>query len=728
MKNNNRSQIATIIIFIIAVIFVFVLVTMNISRLAQKKTAVSNVADSVGLQAASQLGSMSSGLRQKFAIYGDATENCDWNWKLTLGPIILALAILVAVLTIPFHGGTAFFPLGAAATKVAVGIALSLGIFGASLTGVGAVAQFFATNPGAIEQLSIKMRNLSGLQQTVELPIQAALFAMVDDPTWVPDEYDMDRDGQTGAYDANGNIVGDRIPRIFKWYNLRLNAFPRIGQLVQDFYKDFFANRIENNPQTGRFFILEDENLIVKVDPITQRPYIDWQIDSDGDGIRDLKVAPWLRDELPKMLKEMRTYGYGIDATLDSNSNIATIGESGLPIEDIVANRWPEEIEKFEGEMVRGLHDIDFDSAVQGIDAWLPLLRNDKNENGLADDADCYTDLGDLSRVVTALKDKLVQRRGQIHSCIQPCAQYSWSCCGSPTCSWSCCGTYINCGGLCNDDHCRPGNYCATPTGGSLGCCDVRPLESYSECSSNYTNIVDRYNAITILEQFASDIESVRGAIDRLSKELKNDYIETYDKMHEAFYVWSDKVNAGTPNEQVAGHIVYVRVEGLNPREKSEGGDGFKLPAPKDTTKWDPLPYTCITVENAEGEFMLTVARYDEDVSKTGPLSRFWRFRFSRPGMNEAMDGFVRRIAEIVNINIKTPAANYFYEITDEGKNGLRDILRKYGIVSKIKVHYGPGYTYTPEEIKNLDSIPGSAAKRNRDIWIKWRSSNFDQQ
>ena len=112
-KKTIRSQIATIIIFIIAVLFLFALITINISRLSQKKTSLDNVADSVGIGLASQLGSMANALKHELEIYGSDPENCELNWQLMAGGLIAA--IVIAVVTALSLGTLSIAAIGGAA-------------------------------------------------------------------------------------------------------------------------------------------------------------------------------------------------------------------------------------------------------------------------------------------------------------------------------------------------------------------------------------------------------------------------------------------------------------------------------------------------------------------------------------------------------------------------------------------------------------------------------------
>jgi hypothetical protein len=59
---------------------------------------------------------------------------------------------------------------------------------------------------------------------------------------------------------------------------------------------------------------------------------------------------------------------------------------------------------------------------------------------------------------------------------------------------------------------------------------------------------------------------------------------------------------------------------------------------------------------------------------------------------------------------------NVFFDPSQ--KSRLIDIMNKYGIASKIRVHYGPGVTPRPGQTV-------SAADKNRDIYIRKTCSNL---
>ena len=154
--------------------------------------------------------------------------------------------------------------------------------------------------------------------------------------------------------------------------------------------------------------------------------------------------------------------------------------------------------------------------------------------------------------------------------------------------------------------------------------------------------------------------------------------------------------------------MVYVKID---------VDDDFIFPYPHQGREWGGL-VICKTVEGATDEFDITIARYDEDLAKKGPLSKFWGFKFRRhPGEDEVTTQVER---------LQTVADN-FYDLLKDGQAceldalispGEADRLGNFafnnGIAAKVRVHYGPGMTYEP-------GVPGEAKERNKEIYIKER-------
>jgi len=259
-------------------------------------------------------------------------------------------------------------------------------------------------------------------------------------------------------------------------------------------------------------------------------------------------------------------------------------------------------------------------------------------------------------------------------------------------------------------------------------CCSIVPLEP--GCLNNIIDNSPIHHALTVLQGIIDDINQVQALINSLYTQLKDVQARTYDMAHEAFYLWQDYLGGAAPTRQLVNHIVYARIEDINPRPKASGGDGFELPHmdTKSRWKWGVVPQICLTVDKATGSFRLTVGRYDENPAAQGLLGRFWNLLFSKGPLTAAERASVNQIAARYKSDL---AQNIYYEVGGlpdatyaATKALLRNIIASRGIVTKIKVNYGPGYTPNPGPPP--ESV--SAADRNQDIYIIGTSSDMNMR
>lgn len=484
MKKRNSSQIATIIVFIIAVIFLFTLISMNIARVAHKKTAIDNIADTVGLTIASQLGSIANALKQSLGIYGSDNKKCNVNWQLILGAIIVVVsAILLVVLALPTFGvSLAALPaaLVAAASFVGpLGLAM-LGYTGINLLSAGIDAQFAASNPGVQKAMQVKFQSMSLKQQIIESTIQGLLFSTVDDPAWVTDNFDMDKDTDHS----------DKVPRFSKWYNLRLAQLPSVGNLVKEFLRGDYPGLVGVGGKKYSFFMDENDLSRFKIEEDVYwmakdlsdygypEEYAKWWVDpsESGTNTRSLVLTKWIDNDygLRGMLRKMRNYGYGINANMvtmrvtvkdeknqdkvitryvvQSVTDLPEEPEPALsPIpefqasveyaaryEDKALNFWIDTIKEFEGSMVKSLYNMDLDGATQGVSFWMSLFA--PKEVGYDPYKDLYNTTGFstpdywlkrlalLRKSVREFRTKLEERMRQINDCVYECKREKWFC------------------------------------------------------------------------------------------------------------------------------------------------------------------------------------------------------------------------------------------------------------------------------------------------------------
>jgi hypothetical protein len=126
-------------------------------------------------------------------------------------------------------------------------------------------------------------------------------------------------------------------------------------------------------------------------------------------------------------------------------------------------------------------------------------------------------------------------------------------------------------------------------------------------------------------------------------------------------------------------------------------------------------------------------------MAKQGPLSNFWRFKFRRnPAGNEPADvGSLRAAADrfynSINqgdscINKPPDVSGCFDAMASPAEaDRLGTFAYNNGIASKIRVHYGPGWTYDPTKQASSardpegEEFPGLAQYRNEEIYIQTR-------
>jgi hypothetical protein len=441
-KKRARSQIATIIVFIMVAVFLFVLITLNINRIVQKKTVIDNVADTVGLAMSSQLTSMANSIRGQLGIE-NGTESCEVDWKF----LVTVIAMFIAAAAIGWvTGGIGSIAIMAVLKGLLVaGMAMGAAAIGFATS---PTMQLLANNPTATEQLSAKMASLSALQQLIEMPVQSGLLTLADDIVSVTDTFDYDNDKDTQ----------DKIPRFLKWYNLRLDSttIPQVGKIVHDFMVNL--TQPDNNGQK-RFNITLNATNPILADNTT------WIVDSTHDSSRDIRLTDWLNDMntttttptptitgFKTLLTKLRTYGYGININVDGDGNIGSLVDTpdtcpstsyGGSISNCVG-KYEEggidslvfQIQQFEQQIVKNFYNTDENQATAGVDSWVGTIK------------DWSTGLDTLLSRVTELKNKLQDRISNptngIHQCTYNCVS-TYGCCANsnpyppdPT-FWPCC-------------------------------------------------------------------------------------------------------------------------------------------------------------------------------------------------------------------------------------------------------------------------------------------------
>jgi hypothetical protein len=163
---NPQGQVAALFIVLIALVFIFMAITINIGRIANFKTALDNAVDGAALMAASGLGSYSRLLYSQ-TVNKDGDPNCTSYWDYGLLGII---------------GSSIMFFIPGMQTAAIIGMASSLG------------------TKTIFDQTRLHQRDLMKLDiadSTIQSAILYALQSLVNDTKTITDTYDLDEDSLT---------------------------------------------------------------------------------------------------------------------------------------------------------------------------------------------------------------------------------------------------------------------------------------------------------------------------------------------------------------------------------------------------------------------------------------------------------------------------------------------------------------------------------------------------
>jgi len=758
----KKSQIATILTLIMVVIFLFIAITINIGNVAQEKTMISNAADGAALLLASMLGSLANALRIKLELYHGKSKNCEIDFSLVWA--ILSLVAAIALTIVSLGAGTP------AIVMAAINLALSLTVFGLGMWNA------LGAEPGVFKQIELKFQNMTLEQRMKEKALQYALFAVVSDPNKICDNntpYDTSDDisGDPNEadpanpnkkkygncidsvdLDMDGQTTGDCIHYFSKWYNDRLKALPRLGEIVQALYEKIFSHDLVGE-KAPHIYVWEDpETWQAKKDeygfwidtngnnqPEPEQGSLRLAVLSDDEhdpaGVvyaHDIYFTDWLEGGsgvgFTPLVQRLQQYGYGL--SLDLDDTLTKI------------RNLKDEIKDFEKELSK-LYGATFESRLESFDEWILLFYDG------TDTEDWYDRMQNWLNIVEPWIPILETRTEEINECLDKCKGTGPFICGpggghvceshtecddEGNCwcvpdSWCGCAGGMSGGRLCpSTSPCGPPQEtCFTPTGGERRCCesaynlhyqlcDVGThssgsggpcgspcVDTYHKCGVDHAlNHITREHAIDYLTQFVEDVNVLKQAFETAYNEGQK--AKEDPRFYEALYEWDDKVAKGQAGEQKVHHIAYVKLsDNLKPQ------NDFKVPHIHNYRRWIPappplfvIPLKCAKVEKEKGSFSITVARYDGDVGKApgSPLKNFWIFKTrKKPAEAEKIvSGYTDPTADPA-----TYVAKAAFVINN-------------GIVSETEGHYGPGETYTKDEIKAWGT---KAAQRNKDIYIK---------
>jgi len=205
MNFSKQGQVAVIIIFIIAIVLIFLAVVMNLGRVALLKNVTTIAANAAASTTAS---SWTSWAQAQYVVSfkgGDTKEGADDDLAMC-GPTQVVSAILALIII-------AWIVLSKDASKIVL-LDKILAIGGSLL---GLTILIVKIEPGISDLWSRLLNELPIQQQFVENGLRTALQDIVDDNVQIPDTIDIDQDGQW-----TGNNSNEFISRFGFYYTRRL--------------------------------------------------------------------------------------------------------------------------------------------------------------------------------------------------------------------------------------------------------------------------------------------------------------------------------------------------------------------------------------------------------------------------------------------------------------------------------------------------------------------------
>lgn len=474
----ESSQIATILTLVMAVIFLFIVITINIGNIAQEKTMLSNVSDNAALLLASMLGSLSNGLRMKLGLWGTKDKECDFDWLLV--KIIAAVGALIVSILLIAAGGIGI-PGTIGATLSIIG--LIAGAAGSAALFVGGVITA-VQEPGSFKQAELQFRNMTFEERIKEQGIQLSLYSLVGDPNkncvdkpcfptgggdpalygGCSDPQDLDMDGDKT----------DCISCFAYWYTERLESLPRKGDVVQAIYDALFFNPrlleegkappnsgvklpriyVKRNEETWKadsygFWIDTNNNQLAdpdeSADPqrkghltMDSTAYTDDPHNAAGVVYKhDIYFVDWLEQRFIPLVKRLHEYGYGLSPDLDKTLKDIEFLISGEE------SRQKGEIKEFE-DGVAELYGTDFDSRLQSFEEWMAVFYNGTKEQDWSDRMQEW--INKIEGWIVLLEEK----RDRINDDLEKCsASGPYECGRGDKNKDACCVSHCEC-------HCEP--------------------------------------------------------------------------------------------------------------------------------------------------------------------------------------------------------------------------------------------------------------------------------
>jgi len=246
-RSGRKAQVATVITLIIAIMFLFFAITVNLGRLAEKRTKYSNAADSAVLNFASQVGSYSHYLSETYLDGGDnvcefswgyffqqlfislifggiiylaivATTTSDSGWVNTMQTIVgwivlIVLIIILIIILICTWGMTSWLISFVIALLITTIVNSAYNMYKYGGESVSFLSNQSGVRMAVWKKIDRQFQDAGAKMKIQEKALLAALeSAATKDTKEVYDVHDDDEDG----------LTDDKIPRFYQDYCLRL--------------------------------------------------------------------------------------------------------------------------------------------------------------------------------------------------------------------------------------------------------------------------------------------------------------------------------------------------------------------------------------------------------------------------------------------------------------------------------------------------------------------------
>lgn len=735
-KRNLQGQIAVIVTLVIAVIFLFVMVFINITRISDIKTQTANVSDKGALRTASGLGSLSYKLKQ--------AEDCYLNWEWILGLAALIGGFILGII-MPFTLPASTIMMGWGAVMVGQEINAIMKE-GAAIAFPRSMSTYTALREGAIYPM------LTSLQADREYVKHQGGYIFKDEITGVT--YDLSKS-------AIVNVIKNksRIPRFAAWYWAKRYPLISDQSLIEEIAE--FVNKLKGityySDAEWDASKWEIKSLSFPVDDISVTSTgPSWVIDWDSVKVvgpvakgETGKAKGFIMEEFIDLVHRLEEKGFDVNfcekGSIGWKPPWKWFGWDDSDMENVV-----EEIRGFLA-LTLELLNMPVSQRLESINLWLSAFY-DKDAHGPSGeslDGDLEDDvyerllfalsyvsnwLGELDRVnrfmANNIRDRIRDdygtfceqgRGGLVDGCytyIEICCCWHWHECRYVVCDGNDCqdwedarwkGIYGTCtgSGFDHDSHptCKNGDlYGARPSWcddlrdpidcqenddcdgsgcpelGYCRCCDIPPTNTTMDDSYYFQGQLSWKPVSSSYFDSTSGPTEVDQAI-----EILRALTTEINALVNDIKAFADKVDTLlTQNEDLKNEAIYAW------KDKDEfchlvkaGIGGYPsledFPYLVQTREWLNF-LKCLRVKGeTEGELEMVASRYSQDMP-----GGFWKMQYRKNPAFPDFEGFEESKLEAIVKDIQQDGK------IDTTRTDVDNLLDNYAIASETKVHFGP--------------------------------------